>query len=178
MGMRAVAQFATPGSTVAFYAQWGSPAFKLPAIADWLGQCVDNGRVPSAADYLDQTAAEERFDHFTETFEAHSLPSDLDWVYDLSITALEPAQRLLGSPEWFGRLDVRGPRSWRTDGDVITLTARHVIRFDAGDLNDFGRVIVPLVAQRLSHYAANPGSAREGEREWWQDVLDWWQPAV
>lgn len=177
MGMRAVMQMITPDSQEAFYAQYGSPDYKLPALADWLASHATGralaGQVPSAAAYLEQTEASD-FDHFREGYHSSRLPSDLDWTYQLTITTAGQGRQLRG-PAWFGHLIVRGPALWRGGVDAPSAPLAHMVRFDADDDRQLRRLVLRSARYQLSLldsglFIRDP----EDWRRWWAGIEAQW----
>lgn len=118
MGMRATFTVnVDQHSSICFYAQWGSPQFKVAALADFLTDCAATGVLPCGEAYERYASHHTEGDHFRERISPHAYPAtdhgDLDFRYALTVS---------GDPEdWSARLAITTVLSADTLGEVQTL---------------------------------------------------------
>lgn len=157
MGMRAIARI--DGQN--YYKHWGSPQYQMVGFAVWLQACTLAGVKPTRANYGKTVEALE-LDGFTEEV-AGPLPWDLDWLYDVDITAVD-------RDDWKVSLKVRGPRLWAEEGKDFE---QGLVAFEAtvcdGDLTELAAGVTRYAEQ----FARLATESREVKG--WHEVIRMWR---
>jgi hypothetical protein len=85
MGARAVLEWHdSSGLQARFYKQWGSPAYQVPGIVDWLTMCADQGVTPTVEGYAEHAFTTD-VGLIREPFPTHvPIPGDVEHVYTLT----------------------------------------------------------------------------------------------
>jgi hypothetical protein len=88
MGARAILEWRdSSGLQAGFVKQWGSPAYQLGRIVDWLSMCADQGVTPTVEGYTEHAYTTD-VDLIREPFPTHvAIPGGLQHIYTVTTGA-------------------------------------------------------------------------------------------